>query len=204
MNLKETYNLIAKDWHQDHKEDDWWLEGTDKFISFMKPGALVLDAGCGGGTKSKYLANKELQVIGVDFSEKQIDIAKKEAPTATFLVCDLKDIDKLNYQFDGVFAQAVLLHFPKKEIDSILTKFSSRLKDAGYLYVAVKEQKPGVAEEEVKTDDNYGYPYERFFSYFKRDEVESFIKNAGFEIVYSNVETSGKTNWIQVIGRKLL
>ena len=89
MNLKETYDKIAEDWHSDHKKDDWWIEGTDKFISYLSKGDLVLDVGCAGGIKSKYLMQKGLNVVGIDFSEKMIEIAKREFPNGEFLVKDL-------------------------------------------------------------------------------------------------------------------
>ena len=82
--LKSTYNHIAEDWHKDHKEDTWWVEGTDKFVSFLKYNSLVLDVGCGAGVKSNYLINKGLKIVGLDFSEKMIEIAKREVPKVGF------------------------------------------------------------------------------------------------------------------------
>lgn len=35
MDLKHTYNKIAKDWHNDHQTDTWSKAGVDKFISLM-------------------------------------------------------------------------------------------------------------------------------------------------------------------------
>src|SRR3989338_637976 len=202
MNLRETYNRIAEEWHKDHQQEDWWVEGTDKFISFLKPGDSVLDVGCGGGTKYAYLVKKGLRVVGIDFSEKMIEIAKREVPEGTFLVLDLGDVDKLDYLFDGIFMQAALLHVPKKEVIGKLEKLTKKLKVGGYLYVGVKERKPEGVEEEIKTEDDYGYPYERFFSYFTTDEVESYLRKAGLEVVSSEIKHSWNTNWIQVIGRK--
>ena len=59
MNLKETYNKIAEDWHADHSSDDWWQEGTDKFIWNLKNGASVLDVGCGGVLRVSTLLLKD-------------------------------------------------------------------------------------------------------------------------------------------------
>ena len=59
MNLKETYNKIAEQWRRDHQSDDWWVLGTDKFISLLPNGATVLDVGCGAGTKSKHFSVKD-------------------------------------------------------------------------------------------------------------------------------------------------
>lgn len=206
MNLKDTYDLIAQNWHQDHQNDDWWLEGTNTFISLLKPGNSVLDVGCGGGTKSKYLASKGLEVTGVDFSEKMIEIARKETVQETmptkFLVMDMANIDKLEEKFDGIFIQAVLLHIPKTNVRKQIEKALERLNNGGYLYIAVKERRQNGPEEEVKTENDYGYQYERFFSYFDLDEIKNHFNDLELNLVYENVSPAGNTNWLQIIGQK--
>ena len=147
--------------------------------------------------------NKGLRVVGIDLSEKMIEIAKREVPTGTFSVLDLADINTLKYEFDGIFMQAVLLHIPKKEIAADLKKISKKLKNGGYLYVAVKGMRPGGLEEEVKIENDYGYNYQRFFSYFTSEEIENHFRHCGLKIIFSEVDTCGKTNWIQIIGKKV-
>ncbi|MDO8529950.1 MAG: class I SAM-dependent methyltransferase [bacterium] len=204
--LKETYNKIAESWHKDHQTDNWWQEGTDKFVSLLKEGSSVLDVGCGGGTKTKYLINRGLKVLGVDFSENLIEIAKREALGGKYLVMDINNIDTLEENFDGVFMQAVLLHIPKKEAEGIIKKAVQKLNAGGYLYIAVKEKIEGGVDEETKVDNDYGYEYERFFSYFTLDEFKEYFRNAGLEMVYENVmppsRTTRKSKWMQVIGKK--
>ena len=95
MNLKETYNKIAEDWFKDHKSDDWWIEGTNKFVSLFKPNACIVDIGCGAGVKSKYLSEKGLRVTGIDFSDKLIEIAKREVPHVEFHVMDMNEVENL-------------------------------------------------------------------------------------------------------------
>jgi SAM-dependent methyltransferase len=202
MTLKDTYNRIARDWHRDHSNDDWWLEGTNTFISLVGENAAVLDVGCGGGTKSRYLAGHNIHVTGIDFSQGMIDIAQQEVPKATFHTLDLFDADELNDAFNGVFVQAVLLHVPKARAGEAVSGLSNKLKAGGYLYVAVKERRENSPDEEVKTENDYGYPYERFFSYYTADEVRSLLEATGMDIVYENTAASGRTRWIQVIGKK--
>ncbi|MCK9445414.1 methyltransferase domain-containing protein [bacterium] len=203
MNLKETYNQIAEDWHRDHKEDDWWREGVDKFISLLGNGKTVLDVGCGSGLKSKYLINRGLQITGIDFSEKMIEIAKREIPTGEFLVLDLNEVYKINKLFDGIFMHAVLLHLPKKQIIEKLVKLGEKLSNEGYLYLAVKEKRPQDQEEEIVIENDYGYSYERFFSYFTIEEIEYYLNKAEFKVVFLKVSSFGSTKRIQVIGQKL-
>ncbi|MEK7515874.1 MAG: class I SAM-dependent methyltransferase [Patescibacteria group bacterium] len=202
MDLKSTYNRIAEDWFKDHHGDTWWVEGTDKFVSFLKPGALVLDVGCGAGVKSRYLLDKGLKVVGVDFSEKMVEIARREVPDATFRVADIKNLSVLAESFDGILAQAVLLHIPKAEAGAVVKGLRDKLTDGGYLYIAVKQKREGGKEEEILKEDDYGYEYERFFSYFTLPEIQKYVSNAGLEMCYENVALSGHTNWIQVICRK--
>lgn len=206
MNLKETYNKIAKEWHKDHQPDDWWLSGTDTFISFLKAGDLVLDVGCGGGTKSKYLMSKGLKVVGIDISEGMIEIAKKEVPEGKFMVMDLLEVSSLEERFDGIFMQAVLLHIPKKDAQIILEKIVGKLKHSGYLYIAVKEKLPNGIDEEVKIDNDYGYDYERFFSYYTIEELRSYLEFLGLDVVFEDNNPSSRTlrasSWIQIIGKK--
>ena len=115
MDLRETYNQIAEDWHADHRDDDWWVSGADTFASFLQLGDTVLDVGCGGGIKTAYLIGKGFKVVGIDLSENMIAIAKREVPGGIFITCDLAHVDTLDRPFDAIFMQAVLLHIPKKE-----------------------------------------------------------------------------------------
>ncbi|MBI4225286.1 MAG: class I SAM-dependent methyltransferase [Candidatus Sungbacteria bacterium] len=202
MNLKDTYNKIAADWNQTHQTDDWWVEGTDRFVSFLKSGDLVLDVGCGPGTKSKYLTGKGLRVFGIDLADKFIEIARQKVPEAEFAVLDMQDAGKLEKDFDGIFAQASLLHIAKKDAMEVLRKLVAKLKPGGYLYVAVKEKRPGGADEEIKKENDYGYEYERFFSYYALDELKGYLHELGMELCDSGAKPSGRTNWIHVIGKK--
>lgn len=203
MNLRETYDKIAEAWHKDHQEDTWWKSGIDRFISYLKPGNSVLDVGCGGGTQSQYLLAKGLAVTGIDFSETMISIAKREVPAGKFFVCDLYNLDVLPGEFDAVFAQAVLLHIPKKDISLTMEKLVTKIRPGGYLYVTVKKRESDENEEVILQENEYRRSFERFFSYFLVPEVQQFVQQAGLQSIHSEVMLSGKTHWIQMIAKKV-
>jgi len=114
---------------------------------------------------------------------------------------DLYTLNASHEQFDCVFAQAVLLHIPKKDVPGILQNIRSVLKPGGFLYVAVKEAWPQTPPEEVLKENDYGYEYERFFSYFTTLELEKLLREAGFQIMHANLEKVGNTNWIQIVAK---
>ena len=201
MNLKDTYNKIAEDWVKDHDIDVWWQEGTDYFLSLLPKGATILDVGCGGGIKTRYLAEHGYEATGIDFSEKMIEIAKRENPVLDFRVVDMYDLDTLPDMFDAIFVQAALLHIPKARVMEVLLKMKTRLNAGGLLYVAVKGKRENGPEEDVKTEDDYGYEYERFFSYFTLEELKGYFTQLDMEVVWETESGSNNTTWIQVVGR---
>lgn len=198
MDLRQTYNRIAEDWHHDHQTDTWWIPDAERFVSLLPNQALVLDVGCAGGTKSRWLKEHGLRVVGIDLSEKMIDIAKRECPDVDFRVMDMCDIGTLPEMFGGIFAQASFLHLPKKEVPGVVASCVSRLETGGLLYAAVKEVRPGRGEEADVTENDYGYDYTRFFSYFTLEDMKRLFTDAGLALVYA-ATTEG---WIQIIGRK--
>ncbi|MDP2693084.1 MAG: class I SAM-dependent methyltransferase, partial [bacterium] len=135
MDLKSTYNYIAEDWTKDHENNTWWIAGTDKFASYLKQGESVLDVGCASGMKSGYLTKKGFVVTGVDFSDKMIELAQKRMPSRFFFVRDINEPLNLKSKFDGIFAQAVLLHIPKNNIKKALGNLLELLKPNGYIYI---------------------------------------------------------------------
>ncbi len=202
MHLRDTYNLIAEEWHKDHQTDDWWLEGTDTFISLLQQGDTVLDVGCGGGTKSKYLLEHGLRVTGIDFSEKLLEIARKENKDGEFILMDMYDVKDLHTTFNGIFAQASLLHIPKKDFTTIVSLLVSQLQQDGLLYIAVKISSGKNTQEEIKEENKYGHTYTRFFSYYSMDELIDAYKKSGLEVVYTSSNQTGNKEWLQIIGRK--
>lgn len=203
MNLKDTYNKIAEDWYHEVLVYKWWEAVTKKFMSFLKKGDSILDIGCGPGITSNLFIENGFKVLGIDFSEKMIEIAKNKVPEGSFLTLDLKDINKLKDSFDAIYMKAVLLHIPKRDVGEKLENVAKLLKKGGYLYIAVKEKRPNGVEEEIKVDNDYGYKVEIFFSYFTQEEIKLYLERLNFKVVFFEITNYVSTKWIQVIGKKI-
>jgi SAM-dependent methyltransferase len=202
--LKETYNKIAKDWHRTHIQDTWWEEGTDMFLSFVKKDGRILDVGCGGGQKSVYMSSKGYSVVSTDLSESMLEVSRSNFPKGEFYVYDILKPAPFKEKFDGIFAQAVLLHISKKEIQHVISNLVSLLNSGGYFYVAVKELKPGQKEDEMMiTENDLGYDYTRFFSFYTLPELKGYVEKAGCKIAFEKIISPGKSNWVQLIAQKV-
>lgn len=101
---RETFDRIAD-------ERDRWIDrnlafyqNDFRFMRFLVPeGARVLDLGCGTG---RLLAEMRPSLgIGVDFSPRMIDVARREHPDLTFICGDLEDpatFDQIEGPFDFI------------------------------------------------------------------------------------------------------
>jgi len=70
----------------------------------------ILDGGCGTGIYAKILTKKGAIVKGIDLSEKEIEIAKKENPRVEFKIGNAQKLPYKNKEFDIVLAALALAH----------------------------------------------------------------------------------------------
>jgi SAM-dependent methyltransferase len=80
------------------------------------PTGAVLDLGCGPGWTSLFLARAHYEVLGVDISERMIEIAedraRAESSSACFMVQDIEELELEKRDFDAVLLFDALHHCP--------------------------------------------------------------------------------------------
>jgi SAM-dependent methyltransferase len=88
-----------------------FTKGTEQEVGFLvdalglAPGMRVLDVGCGPGRHAHALARRGIEVVGVDISQRFVDLAAASAPPgATFVRADARAL-----AFDGGFDAAISL-----------------------------------------------------------------------------------------------
>ena len=180
---KQAYNKAA-DKYQQLFFDELDKKGFDKnyldeFSKHFKSNSIICDAGCGPcGHIEKYLTDKGMNVIGIDISEKCIEIAKKNFPTIPFEVGDFCKLNFSDNYFDGIISYYSVLDTPKIYLDKVMNEFHRVLKIGGYLLLVVKE---GAAEG--FQSDLLGIETEIYFSLFTKKEIECFLKSNNFKII---------------------
>lgn len=101
----------------------------------LKPGAKVLDAGCGEGFVARYLSKHfSLEVEGVDILDFNIARAKRRSQGMDRVRFKLMDYAKLSYtngSFDGLYTMETLVHAP--DFTAALREFHRVLKPGGRL-----------------------------------------------------------------------
>jgi len=104
----------------------------------LEPGSVVLDAGCGEGSVSIYMAGRHgFDVHGIDLLDFNISRARKVAnerglaDKTRFQVGDYSALSFADNFFDGVYAIETLVHAP--DIQKVFKEFFRVLKPGGKL-----------------------------------------------------------------------
>jgi len=103
------------------------------FMAHLKPGSLILDAGCGEGYWGRMLASHGYKTVGIDLSKEVIKrAAKKAVPGQSFLVGNLLKRLPVKKDFDGVICGCILHHFPdKNDLNTVFYNLARCLKYKG-------------------------------------------------------------------------
>lgn len=197
------------DWYNTHAEEFSSRAGgsnyglMEVFEKYLPEGGKVLDGGCGSGRDTESFRQHGFDVTGLDVSDGLIHEAKKTYPESKFLVGDIRSLPFPEEDFDGIWANASLLHFETREdVLGSLREFFRVLKDKGILYVSVKLQ---TGDEKTGLEEDKRFAEARFFQYFTEDEMKELLHEAGFAIESSRVEQSKSREnvvWIQIFGKK--
>lgn len=107
-----------------------------KRIIFSLSRKSVLDVGCGDGRLCFELKNKNLEIVGIDYSYKAINFARGFSPELEFIIQDIENFDR-NDKFDVIVLMETLEHFLPERIPQIINNLSKFLKIDGRLIITV-------------------------------------------------------------------
>lgn len=109
----------------------------------FKPGGSFLEIGCGVGWIGQKFALRGMQVDGIDFSDSQLDIARRLAAEkglgdrVAYFARDLVN-DRLDGRFqryDAILVNAVLHHLSPAEVDALNARMAALLAPGGRMYI---------------------------------------------------------------------
>lgn len=143
----EYYDTNAKEYFELTKSIDTSHE-INRFLRYVRKSGYILDAGCGSGRDSLYMINLGYQVKAIDASSELAKLASRYIGQKID-VMKIEDIPYFN-TFDGIWANASLVHSNEEEILNALGRFSNALKKFGILYISIKHGQ-GVYEKHGRT-----------------------------------------------------
>ena len=215
VKTRRDYNQIAEAFSNSRS---FLWEELIPLARYVEDGDRVLDSGCGNGRLYSMLKDKKIEYVGIDSSERLIEIAREkyQEENVKFLVVDALSLPFSDNSFNEVFSIAVLHHIPSDEFRlESLKEIRRVLKPNGFLILTVwnlREQGIGslllkytilriFGKSKLDSGDVL-YPWkspegkvrvDRYVHCFKKRELEDLVKKSGFRIKKIKFLPRGKT-----------
>lgn len=177
--LVEAYNRTAQEYGGKRNDKfDAFLEKERKhFIdSVRQMGTKIVDVGAGPGNDSMYFKVAGLSPVCVDITPGMIEECKRKGLEA--YVMDFYHFSFPDESFVGSWSSFSLLHVPKSELESVIKEINRVLVKNGVFYISLFEgEGEGLRKEDIKK-----FGTERYFAYYKQDELEKVL-SPYFDIV---------------------
>lgn len=118
--------------------------------------AKVLELGCGAGVPSTRALAERHDVLGVDLSQQQIDLARANVPAARFEKADMTALDFPEGEFDAIAAFYSILHVPRAEQPALIADIARWLKPGGLFLASLGIGTPDVTENWLGVEMFFG------------------------------------------------
>ncbi|MDP9379888.1 MAG: class I SAM-dependent methyltransferase [Chloroflexota bacterium] len=196
--VEEGYDRIAEKYLAARNPDDpRHLADLEEWGRTFPPGGVALDLGCGAGVPvARWLAWR-FAVTGVDVSARQVDLARRHVPGATFIKADMAGVDFPTGSFDVVVAFWSIIHVPRAEQPALVGRIHGWLNPGG-AFLANWATTAWEGEEE----DWEGRGAAMWWSHYGAEENLGMLRAAGFEIERAETVSSGGETWLWVLARK--
>jgi ubiquinone/menaquinone biosynthesis C-methylase UbiE len=177
--VKEGYDAIADKYLAGRTRDSEDVRLLSELIERLPRNAKVLDAGCGAGIPISQMLSDHFHVTGVDFSEAQVELARKHVPNGKFLCEDMTQLNFPDGSFDGITSYYAIIHIPRQEHQSLLANFYRMLKPGGFALLCL-----GAEHLVDDIDENY-LGTRMYWSHYDMETYLDMLKECGFSIVWS-------------------
>jgi SAM-dependent methyltransferase len=165
-----------------------------RFMATLPSRASVLELGCGAGQDSEAMLAAGFDVTPTDGTQEIALAAERRLgrPVKVLLFDEIAEVEA----FDGVWANACLLHVPRAELAGIVGRIHAALKPGGTFYASFKT---GAAEGR----DRFG----RYYNYPDADFLRSVLRPERWTSIDMAVEAGSgydklPTDWLHVLATK--
>ena len=200
--LRDSYDQVADEYVERlydelrHKPLDRQL--LDRFAARVRILGPACDIGCGPGQVARYLHKRRLSVCGVDLSPALVARARALNPGIEFREGNMLALDVEDGAWGGITAFYSIIHIPPRQVALALTELRRALKPGGLLLLAFH-----IGDETRHFAEWWGKTVALDFHFFLPDQMEEYLRSAGFEIEevierdpYPDVEYQGRRAYI--------
>ena len=138
--VRAAYDTVAASYAEqvrlDRVEAGLDLAVIADFAARTAGGGPVLDAGCGPGRVTRYLADRGVRAFGIDLSPEMVRIAADLHPELSFATASIDALPVATGSLAGVLAWYSVIHTAPAELPVVVGELLRVLRPGGWLLVA--------------------------------------------------------------------
>jgi ubiquinone/menaquinone biosynthesis C-methylase UbiE len=150
----------------------------DLFFERVVNKGITLEIGCGPGEISNYLKMKGLDIIGIDISEKMIEIAKRLNTFIDFRTGDIFDLKFKDFSVAGIVAPYLIVNFKLEDVTKAFAEINRVLMQNGQLLISFHS-----GNEELEISDFFVKGNTIPYTYFNANTIKDRLVDSGFKII---------------------
>lgn len=144
-------------------------------------GGLVADVGCGPGRIAGHLAERGLELTGIDLSPAMVEVARREHPAVPFAVGTMLGLPFADAELAGALAWYSIIHIPQAEQAAVFDEFARVVRPGGRLLLAFQVSSAG-DEDVVHLTNAYGHDIDLRTRRQSIGRVRERLATAGFAV----------------------
>ena len=171
---ENTLRSFYEDHHEAYFQATAHLDPTPSLtplVDRLKPGATILDVGCGSGRDLRWLAEHGFKPTGFELSPKLAKMAKHFSQQKV-IKGDFTSFDFSKLSFDAILLVGALVHLPHTDIPAVLVHICKALGEQGLLLLSLKE-----GDGFSRSADG------RVFTLWQPKKLDSALEESGFVIL---------------------
>jgi len=188
---------MMTDFYQQHA--DTYFERTvaidpssflEPLAKHLKPGASILDVGCGSGRDMRWFKNRGFLVTGFERSPGLAELARQHNG-CDVIAGDFQQFDFSSFSVDAILTVGSLVHLTHQQFPNIFSHITEGLKPGGHVFVNLKKGQGSYTDDEDRT-----------FYLWRDAELRSIFKTLGFSVLDFSVQASKVTpdnTWLSYV-----
>ena len=178
-NVATEYADRFKDEMDDKPFDRDCLDRLAREVGELGP---ICDLSCGPGQIARYLHRQGVETLGVDLSQNMVAEAQRLNPEIHFHQGDMSSLPDADNSWGGIAAFYCIIHIPREQVVDALREMKRVLQPGGMLLITFH-----IGEEIKHIDEWWEKPVNLDFAFYLPDQMESWLKEAGFDLVETQV-----------------
>lgn len=181
LNIQSSYDQVASEYAEKFKDemadkpfDRDCLDQLAREVADLGP---ICDLGCGPGQVAPYLHYMGVNTLGVNLSPRMVEEAQRLNPEIHFHQGDMLALPNADHSWGAITAFYCILHIPREQIVDALREMKRVLKPGGLLLVTFH-----IGDEIKHLGEWWDKRVSLDFAFFQPEEMESWLKEAGFEL----------------------